>query len=167
MRNEEENKRYWTWVMDGLEANMFWETNDNFDKRSSVTKRGGRPYLYSPREISDQVVTYFRNCIENYQPLTIAGLCLWLGITREGMRKMEKSSNKELGDMIKKGKQLVEFYYEWLAMTVPNPAFPIFVLKNMGYMGWDNKRNVKTKVSVEISDEEKTKMQERIDNFSE
>jgi hypothetical protein len=158
------DKSYFSSIVDCFEADMYRETNEAFNKRSSVTTRGGRPYLYSPREIGEQMVIHFRNCIEYDKPFSITVICLLLGISREGMQKMEKSPNKELGDMIKRGKQMVEFYWEYMGQIMLNPRFPIFLLKNMG---WGDKRIVKTKSSVEISDEEKAKMQERIDNFSE
>jgi hypothetical protein len=152
--------------MDSLEDIDYWETNDNFDKRASVTSRGGRPYLYSPKEISELMIRYFRNCIDHYQPITITGLCLQLGISREGMRKMEKSSSKELGDIIKKGRQIVEAYYEYLLLSLPNPSFAIFVLKNMG---WSDKMEIKSRSSASgaLTEEDREEMKRRIRNFSE
>jgi hypothetical protein len=160
----EMNKRYWSRIIDQLEANNFLYVDDNFDKRSSVTSKGGRPYMYSPAEIRELMIKYFRNCIEHYQPFTISGLCLQLGITREGMQKMKKSPNKEIGDIIKKGRYIVEFYYEYSAQMVPNPSFQIFVLKNMG---WRDKQFVETRAGVGISDEDIAKAMKRMDNFSE
>ena len=158
------DKLYFSGFIDYFEADMYQTTLKDFNKRSSVTERGGRPYLYTPREIGQVMVTHFRRCIEYDKPFTVSGLCMELGISREGMRKMEKSSNKELVAMIKKGKQIVEFYWEYMGHIMPNPAFAIFVLKNMG---WGDKHMIKIQPKVEMSIEDRIKAQERIQNFSE
>lgn len=127
------NKLYFNWIIDHFENEVYMITSDNFDKRSSVTKKGGRPYAYSPREIGEQMVIYFRNCIENEQPFMITGICLQIGISRRGLLGFEKSSNQEFVHIIKKGKDIVRFYLELQTFHAPNPSFPIFVLKNMGW----------------------------------
>ena len=80
------------------------------------------------------------------------------------MFKMGKSSNEEFVDVIKKGRQMVELYLETRLGLSSNPAFAIFVLKNMG---WNDKWKVENRVNVELSDEERVKIQERMANFSE
>lgn len=158
------DRAYFNWVVDHFEADMHEATKKAFNKRSSVSKRGGRPYLYSPREIGETMVKHFRDCVKYNQPFTITGLCLQLGISRQGMFKMKKSSNDELVDIIKKGRMMVEFYLEMQLTLAPNPAFAIFILKNMG---WSDKRIVKTEANARVSDKEKIEAQERIKNFSE
>lgn len=158
------DKLYFNWVVDHFEADMHETTKKAFNKRSSVSKRGGRPYLYSPREIGEIMVRHFRDCVKYNQPFTITGLCLQLGISRQGMLKMEKSSKEELVDMIKKGRAMVEFYLETQLTSAPNPAFAIFILKNMG---WSDKMTSKTKVNSGMTDKERVEAQERIKNFSE
>jgi len=156
---DEGHKEYLNTILDNFEHGVYKDTKDNFDKRSSVTIRGGRPYSYSPREIGEQMVKHFRSCVENNKPFTISGLCLLLGVTREGVRKMENSSNYELVVMIKKGKYMVEFYWEYAGQIMPNPSFAIFVLKNMG---WREKQTIDTRVSVGMSYEERKIAQERL-----
>jgi hypothetical protein len=158
------NKAYFSYFIDIIEVDLYKTVNENFDKRSSVTIRGGRPYSYSPKEIVKQMTTYFRDCVKYNRPLTITGLCLQLGVSREGLQKMEKSSNKELGDIIKKSKEIVEVYLEWQCHALLNPRFPIFVLKNMG---WSDKGMAKIKVNSEMSGEARIEAQDRIKNFSE
>lgn len=127
------DKSYLNSIVDCLEDDLNAATMNNFDRRSSVTKRGGRPYAYSPKEIGDQMVIYFRDCIENERPFMVTGLCMDIGISREWLRKLEKSSKDEFVDTIKKGKHLIEYYLEIQTHLLPNPSFPIFVLKNMGW----------------------------------
>jgi len=161
---DEGDKWHFHDIIDMFESSVYEDTSGNFDKRFSVTERGGRPYSYSPREIGEQMVMYFRDCAENARPFSISMLCLHLGISREGMRKMEKSSNEELVGMIKKGKVMVEFYWEYVGQKMPNPAFAIFVLKNMG---WHDKRVIEPKIKHGMTDEERIRAIERIKNFSE
>lgn len=158
------NKTYFNWVVDFFEADMYKTTSDSFNKHSSVSERGGRPYLYSPREIGVTMVAHFRNCIEYDQSFTISGLCIRLGVSREGMRQMEKSSNEEIVVMIKKGKNIVESYWEYMGQVMPNPSFAIFVLKNMG---WCEKWSIKKRPIVGLSYNEIAEAQERVRNFSE
>lgn len=112
---------------------MLATTTESFDKRSSVSRRGGRPYQYSPREIGVQMVAYFRDCIENDRPFTVMGLCLLLGISRRGLLNLQKSSKDEFVHIVKKGKQIIEVYLEHMGQIAPNPGLQIFILKNMGW----------------------------------
>lgn len=158
------SKKYWNWIVDVFEANVYENISDNFDKRASVTAKGGRPYLYSPYEICDRMVIYFRNCANNDMPFMITGLCLSIGISREWFRKLEKSSNDQFVDAIKKGKQMIEFYWETQGQLMHNPAWAIFILKNMG---WSDRAKTENKTSIEISNEKRIEALERIKNFSE
>lgn len=151
-------------VVNAFEADLNVTVERNFNKRSSVTWRGGRPYSYSPVEIAEKMIVYFRECVENEQPFMVTGLCLNIGISREGLRKLEKSYNNQFVDTIKKGKQMIEYYLEIQCHLMPNPTFPIFVLKNMG---WDDKERIRSVTTMEISDKERQEALERIKNFSE
>ena len=127
------NKECFSLLIDIFEADIQETTSKAFNKRSSVSRRGGRPYTYSPREIGEQMVAYFRNCVENNQPLMITGICLRLDISRTTLFNLEKSRNSEFVNTIKKGKQIVESYLESQLHLNPNPRAPIFILKNMGW----------------------------------
>lgn len=130
------NKFYFNYIIDTFEADIYAITDNDFNKRSSITKKGGRPYLYSPREMGKQMVIYFRNCIESDQPFMVTGLCVQIGISRRGLWRLEKSSNDEFVHIIEKGKQIVELYLEIQSHSLPNPKLPIFILKNMGWVGY-------------------------------
>jgi hypothetical protein len=127
------DKKYLDWLIDVFEADMHKTTKETFNKRSSVSMRGGRPYSYSPKEISEQMVIYFRDCVKNSQPFMITGICLQLGISRSGLLNLQKSSKDEFVYTIKRGKDIVELYLEIQGHLLPNPNFPIFLLKNMGW----------------------------------
>lgn len=165
MRYETEtDKEFMSLIIDEFEIQMYEDTSGNFNKRSSITEFGGRPYLYSPREIGIVMVNHFRECIKYNQPFTITGLCMRLGITRQGMLKMGKSSNKQIVDIIKKGKEMVEAYLEMQLHLNLNPTFAIFLLKNMG---WSDKRKIERKRYTKLSDEEIAKAKERLKYTSE
>lgn len=151
-------------VVDVFENSIYKGIDDNFNKRSSVTRLGGRPYVYSPKEICDRMVIYFRNCANNNIPFMITALCISIGISRERFRQLEKSSNDQFVDTIKKGKQMIEFYWETQAQTMPNPAWAIFILKNLG---WSDKVRIENRTSIEISNKEKAEALERAKNFTE
>lgn len=49
-------------------------------RREAVAARRGRPRLYnSPEELEDKILDYFEYCMDNNEPLTITGVCLWCG----------------------------------------------------------------------------------------
>jgi len=158
------DKEYLNLFVDAFEKNLKEDVDIDLDKRSSVTERGGRPYSFSPREIGDQMLIYFRNCTDNNAPFMITGLCMTIGISREGLRKMEKGYNDQLVGTIKKGKQMIELYWEIQGQLMPNPSWAIFVLK---VMGWRDKKVVEDRQEVQLTDREKIEAQKRLDNFSE
>lgn len=127
------DKEYFNWIIDHFEADIYATTDKDFDKCCSVTKRGGRPYLYSPVEIGEQMVIYFRECVENDRPFMVTGLCLQLGMSRRGLLNLQKSYKDEFVHIIQKGKQIIESYLEIKAHFAPNPRLQIFILKNMGW----------------------------------
>lgn len=120
-------------LVDWLEDDLNKITDDKFDKRSSVTSKGGRPYILSPRELTDSMIAYFRRCIINDYPFTVISLSQQLGMTRRGLLRLEKSSNKKFIPIIQKGKQMIESYLEMKCHLSQNPSCSIFILKNMGW----------------------------------
>ncbi len=158
------DKEYLNGIIDYVENDLAVTVDDNFDKRSSVTSRGGRPYEYSPKEISEQMVKYFRYCADNGYPFTITALCMNIGISREGFRKLEKSHNVQFVGTIKKGRQIIEFYLERQLHLSQNPAGIIFILKNMG---WSDRLIGYERRNTDLTAGEKIEMRERIKNFSE
>jgi hypothetical protein len=125
---EIDTKEYWQQTLNQMQEAEKSVLKEVFDKRSSVTEKGGRPYTYSPVEIEDAMWQYFHRCIECDAPFTITGLCLAIGMSRMGFYRLEKGSNKEFVDTIKKGRGIVEFYWEYMGQTMPNPRLPIFIL---------------------------------------
>ena len=94
------DKEYLGFIVEAFKNNVISQLDENFDKRSSITEQGGRPYMYSPKEMGMRMLDYFNDCIEYEKPFMVKGICLYL----------------EMQGNIK-----------------PNPAFSIFVLKNMGW----------------------------------
>jgi predicted transcriptional regulator len=127
------NNVYLNILIDQLEESVKEITDEDFDKRSSITSKGGRPYLFSPSEISKKTIEYFRYCVDSEQPFMVTGLCLYIGISRRGLLKLEKSSNERFVPIIEKGKQFIESYLEMQCHSKQNPAVSIFILKNMGW----------------------------------
>ena len=158
------DKKYMNLLLDMFESVSLCKSKDCFNKRSSVTSKGGRPYQFSPSEIENAMIAYFRECVQKKQPFMVTGLCLYLGLSRRGLLKLEKSSKKEFVPVIKKGKELIESYLEMQCNLNPNPSFSIFVLKNMG---WADKSIINKEISVKFSEDEISESQERIKNFSE
>ena len=158
------NKKFFNLFIDLFETDMYEITEESFNKRSSITNKGGRPYTHSPREIGEIMVKYFRNCIKYDQPLTISGLCLQLGIDRRSLLRLEKSSKQEFSPIIKKGKDIIIIYLEIQLYFAPNPTAAIFILKNMG---WCDRWTVQTGINRVLSDKEKIEAQRRIDNIGE
>jgi hypothetical protein len=159
------DKQYFNWLVDDFEAYIHANTAKNFNKRSSVTKRGGRPYMYSPRELGKQMVKHFRDCIENDRPFTITGLCWQLGISRRGLLNLEKSLLEEFVHTVKKGKLIVEIYLETQLYLVKDPKGIIFVLKGMGR--GDNTGISSKRPAYALSAIEKAETIERMKHFSE
>lgn len=158
------SKNLLNFVIDNFEISINRSAIDNFNKRSSVTDRGGRPYSYSPAEIKEMMIEYFRNCANNGQPFMITGLCMHIGISREWFYRTEKTSNSVFVDTIKKGKYMIEFYWEMQGHLMENPSWAIFVLKNMG---WSDKVMISKKPCSNLSDKEKLEAMQRVMNFSE
>jgi hypothetical protein len=127
------DKEYLGFIVEAFKNNVISQLDENFDKRSSITEQGGRPYMYSPKEMGMRMLDYFNDCIEYEKPFMVKGICLYVGISKRGLLRLEKSSNDKFVPLIKKGKELVEFYLEMQGNIKPNPAFSIFVLKNMGW----------------------------------
>lgn len=98
---------------------------------------GRPPKFESPEEVLEAAKEYFQWCIDNNAPLTITGLAIALGTTRETL--MDYQEKAEFSDTIKKLKLLIENYNEMQVHEGNNPAGAIFVLKNFG---WKDKSEV-------------------------
>lgn len=88
----------------------------------------GRPLKFkSPEEMEEKGLAYFKECERKKLPLTITGLAIALGTTRELLCNYEERD--VFRDTIKRLKTIVENYLEQRAITASNPAGAIFILK--------------------------------------
>lgn len=131
---DEKAKEYWNTTLKMIQEKEDSKSDRTFDKRSSVTKRGGRPYAHSPMEIEEAMWRYFYHCIDWNVPFTITGLCLTIGISRKGLWNLENSQNSQFLHAIKKARQIIEMRLEWELLVRPNPEGIIFTLKTMGWV---------------------------------
>ena len=94
--------------------------------------KGGRPPKFeSPEQFWDLAQLYFDKCTLEEQPMTITGLALSLGTTRETLMDYEKKDG--FSDTVKLCKARVEEYAEKMLYLGKSAAGPIFHLKNMGW----------------------------------
>lgn len=124
---------------------------------------GGRPLkLKSPKKTQAIVDEYFVLCETEKKPVTITGLSLALGITRETFLEYAKGEGEHsrLSDIFKKARLRVEHAYELRGMAAMNPAFCIFILKNMGY---SDRQDVNVNASLrpsEYTEQEEAELRE-------
>ena len=97
----------------------------------------GRPALYTdPEQLEQKINEYFAMVDENNKPVTITGLCIYLGFeSRQSFYDYEKREG--FSYIIKRARLLVENHYEMTAQYAKQPTFHIFALKNMG---WSDKQ---------------------------
>ncbi len=113
--------------------------------------RTGRPLKYDDPDIFDEKVNnYF---VEENQPWTILGLCIYLDICRDTLCEFEHNRT-DLSDTIKKAKTKIESFAENRLFTSGNPAGIIFNLKNN--FNWKDKQEIvseNTNVNVDMTPE--------------
>lgn len=101
---------------------------------------GGRPLKFAtPEELAEKAEAYFQDRIIAERPITISGLALWLGTTRELLCNYEQRD--EFYDTVKAIKLRAEEYAEEQLYIGRNSSGPIFALKNFG---WKDKSEVDT-----------------------
>lgn len=117
-------------------------------KKAKEAKSGriGRPPRFaSPEELAIRAEEYFTHCEEEEDPVSISGLCVWLGVWREWLQEaMQKSPDWEL--VVRQIKQRVEYFYERRMLNPSTMTASIFCLKSLGW------RDVQ---AVELQKEEK------------
>ncbi len=139
----------------------------NYTKKEDGKNNTGRPkkFLY-PKELEKKGMEYIEDCRTNKKPITITGLCLWLGTTRDTL--MDYQRKEEFSDTIKRLKLYAENYAEEYLYNPNGRAVvgAIFALKNFG---WSDKLELETsqKTSGAMTAEERAEAQERLRNFSE
>jgi hypothetical protein len=109
----------------------------------ALGNNGGRPKVFkSVVELEKKCTEYFEVCVTEKYIVTITGLCLFLGITRQTMHRwIEGKIDTEtdvFSDTIKKAVQCVELAYE---MKLDSFTFggAIFALKNINKNDWKDK----------------------------
>lgn len=97
----------------------------------------GRPALYTdPEHLEQKMNEYFAMVEEKNKPVTITGLCIYLGFeSRQSFYDYEKREG--FSYIIKRARLFVENHYETSAQFAKQPTFHIFALKNMG---WSDKQ---------------------------
>jgi len=98
-----------------------------------LTNSGRPPLFDSPKELLSRITEYFDLIEEpeSLEPLTITGLCLFLGFeSRQSFYDYEKK--EEYTYIIKRARLVIESAYERL-LNSKTPTGAIFALKNMGW----------------------------------
>lgn len=99
--------------------------------------KGGRPPKYkTPEELEQLIDGYFAECEATGEPITLTGLCMAIGTTRDTLITYGKKD--EFVDTIKKARNKVENSYELRLINRGN-AGDIFALKQFG---WSDRQDV-------------------------
>ena len=106
----------------------------------------GRPLKFqNVAELQSKIDDYFKDCIDNDEPITITGLCLTIGTSRDLL--LSYSEKDEFHDTILKAKLVCQHYAEKQIFKAKNPAGAIFALKNYG---WSDKQEIDHTVTSKI-----------------
>jgi len=123
----------------------------------------GRPRRFqSPQDFLDQAQNFINSCYDDsgklVYPITITGMCNYLGTTRDRLLEYENGSLVSLmGDIgdaegfrwaIKRVIHVCHEFAESHGFQARNPAFAIFCLKNYG---WSDSIKIEHNVSIEHS----------------
>lgn len=103
----------------------------------------GRPLNFKTvEELQEKIDNYFNSCNEESEPITITGLALALGTTRETLCEYEERD--EFVDTVKTAKLRVQHAYEKRLVKRGNGG-DIFALKNFG---WKDKSEVDNTLNI-------------------
>lgn len=106
-------------------------------KEVEKVNKGGRPPKYkTPEELEQLIDGYFAKCEATGEPITLTGLCMAIGTTRDTLITYGKKD--EFVDTIKKARNKVENSYELRLINRGN-AGDIFALKQFG---WSDRQDV-------------------------
>jgi hypothetical protein len=99
----------------------------------------GRPLKFnSPAEILEKAQAYFNETLAKNLPITVTGLCMALGTTRDVLMDYEDERGEEFSNAVKDCKLVCENYAE-TKLYGNNATGPIFALKNFG---WKDKQEI-------------------------
>ncbi len=114
-------------------------------KQSKATipekRKVGRPAKYTKAAaMQKKIDKYFATCDKNYEPYTVTGLAIALGMTRKGLIDYENKEDQKLSNTVKKAKLRVEEYAERSLYRSQSVTGIIFNLKNN--FGWQDKQEI-------------------------
>lgn len=118
----------------------------------------------------DGIKKYLKVSIESLQPLTITGIALFSGASRDMLLNVSARSTKKNPipgefSFLKEVVGFVEMYNEYAVHKKQNPAGPIFILKNFG---WKDKIEIEaSSTQGALSEQEREETQKRLQGFSE
>lgn len=122
-------------------------TAKNFNKM-------GRPLAFSTvAELEEQIQKYYERCELKEKPLTMSGLALWLGISRQTL--VNYGYKDEFFDTIRIARDMVQADMEERALGgKSNATMSIFSFKNN--FGWVDKQevtsnNINTNKNIDMS----------------
>lgn len=106
----------------------------------ALGNNGGRPRVFnSPEDMELKCMEYFDACITDKMVVTITGLCLWLGVSRNTVKRWQNEPEfKEFSHIINRAIQAVEVSYEQKLDTFTFGG-AIFALKNINKEYWKDK----------------------------
>lgn len=121
---------------------------------------------YAPMTMWNNIKVYFRTTLNYGQPLTITGLTMFCGVSKDWFSKLRNNPNAHPAyQFLIDCAAFIEMYNEYAAHKKQNPAGPIFILKNMG---WKDKVEIEASSTIgALSEGERVEAQRRIQQFSE
>lgn len=119
----------------------------------------GRPKKFkTPQDLEKLINKFFESCYEkiidenlkvtykNIKPLTMRGLCVYLGIAYESLMRYSKNYGEEYSEPIKNAKQICQTFLEEELYNPKRPtAGVIFGLKNCYSNDWKDKIETENK----------------------
>jgi hypothetical protein len=122
-------------------------------------------YKYTPIQIFNNTMAYFRSTLEAGQPLTKMGITMFNRLDRTILYPSEIGKLPNELSFLKDCVDFVEMYMEYTANKRSNPAFNIFWLKNRG---WVDKFEISaSSTQGALTEEEREAAKKRIQSFSE
>ncbi len=109
-------------------ALRYLEEPDNLKQKVKQPKIGRPLKFKTVGQLWSRAVEYLSACLSSSEPITITGLAMACGVTRQGL--IEYEDRADFGDAIKRLKLVAEHYAERQLYLSKNPTGPIFALKN-------------------------------------
>lgn len=154
----DEDRKYILGMLAAFDA----ETRPTIDPNLKVHGKN----RYTPIQMYEAIMAYFKASLENGQPITITGIGLFCGIDKWDFHEMvNKKDLNPAYKFIKKCVEFMEMYIEFTGQKKQNPAFQIFWLKNRG---WRDKFEIEaTSTQGALTEDEREAAQKRIQAINE